>query len=122
MGLIVGTAFEIMIDIGDPRGDKELGIETISTGFGTKPAAIVSSFLYGVIMILDPLPFFIRIDARLYLDYLFLVLILIPVISYFFVSKSLLRDQSPKNIMGLKGRIFVTMQIGSIAYIIGVLL
>jgi len=122
IGFIVGIAFEIMIDICDMRGDKKLGIETISTRFGLKPEAMLTSFLYGVIMILDPLPFFVLIDSHLYRDYLFLVLILIPVISYFFVSKSLLSDQSPKNIMLLKGRIFVTMQIGSIAYIIGVLL
>jgi 4-hydroxybenzoate polyprenyltransferase len=122
MGFIVGTAFEIMIDIGDVHGDKQLGIDTISTRFGLKTAGIVSTFLYGIIMILDPLPFFVLIDSQLYRDYLFLVLILIPVISYIFVSKSLLSDQSPKNIMKLKGQIFLTMQIGSIAYIIGVLL
>ena len=122
MGFIVGVAFEIMLDIGDVEGDKELGIETLSTKSGVKAAARVSVVLYGAIMILDPLPFFVMIDPRLYLDYAFLLLILIPVVSYFFISKSLIKDQSKKSVFQLKKRVFVTMQVGCMAYLIGVLL
>ncbi len=122
MGLIVGIAVEIMFDIGDIKGDKALGIKTLPIRFGLKKAAQTSVILYGIIMIMDPLPFFLLIDHRLYLDYLFLSIILIPVISYFFISKSLLRDQSQKNIFRLKQRIILTMQVGSVAYLIGVLL
>jgi len=122
MGFIVGLAVEIMLDIGDVEGDKELGIETLSTRFGMKTAAQVSVVLYGAIMILDPLPFFVMIDPRLFLDYAFLLLILIPVVSYFFISKSLMKDQSKKNVFRLKKVVFVTMQVGSMAYLIGVLL
>lgn len=121
MGLIVGVALEIMFDIGDVRGDKELGLDTLPIRFGLKTAAQISVILYGVIMILDPLPFFLQIDLRLYRDYLFLILILIPVASYFFISKSLIEDQSPKNIVQLKRRIVGTMQVGTLAYLIGVL-
>ncbi len=122
MGFIVGLAFEIMLDIGDVEGDEELGIETLSTRFGLKTAAQVSVILYGSIMILDPLPFFVMIDFRLYLDYVFLLLILIPVISYLFISKLLMKEQSKKSICRLKKRVFVTMQVGCMAYLIGVLL
>ena len=90
MGFIVGLGNEIMFDIADVKGDYELGIKTISTEFGKKKAALISIFLYSVIIILDPLPFFVKIDQRLYLDYLFLILILIPVISYIILSISLL--------------------------------
>ena len=121
MAFIVGLAFEITLDTGDIKGDKELGIETISTRFGTETAAQISVVLYGVIMILDPLPFFVMIDPRLYMDYAFLLLILVPVVSYFFVSKSLMKDQSKENVFQLKKRAFVTMQVGCIAYLIGVL-
>lgn len=121
MGFIVGVAFEIMLDIGDVEGDKKLGIETLSTRFGTETAAQVSVVLYGAIVILDPLPFFIMIDPRLYLGYAFLLLILIPIVSYFFISKSLMKDQSKKNVFQLKKRVFVTMQVGCMAYLIGVL-
>ncbi len=122
MGFIVGLAYEIMLDIGDVEGDKELGIETLSTRFGMKTAALVSVVLYATVMILDPLPFFIMIDSGLYVDYFFLLLILIPVLSYFTISKSLLKDQSKRSIFKLKKRVFFTMQAGCIAYLIGVLL
>ena len=122
MGFIVGLAFEIMLDIGDVKGDKELGIETLSTRFGMKTAALTSVVLYTLIMILDPFPFITMIDPRLYLDYVFLFLIFIPVVSYFFTSKSLMNDQSKSSIFQLKKKVFVTMQMGSIAYLIGVLL
>jgi len=122
MGFIVGLAFEIMLDIGDVEGDKAYGIETFSIRFGLKKAALVSVVLYFVIMFLDPLPFFVMIDPRLYLDYTFLFLILIPVVSYFFVSKLLMRTQSKKIIFRLKKTVFVTMQVGCIAYLVGVLI
>lgn len=122
MGFIDAWAFEIMLDIGDVDGDNELGIKTLSTRFGVKTAAQVSVLLYGLIMILDPLPFFVMIDSRLYLDYVFLLLILIPVVSYFFASKLLMQNQSKQNIFRLKKRVFLIMQIGCMAYLIGVLL
>jgi geranylgeranylglycerol-phosphate geranylgeranyltransferase len=122
MGFIVGLAFEIMLDIGDVEGDDELGIKTVSTRFGVKTAALISVVLYSVIMIMDPLPFFVLIDSRLYRDFVFLVLILVPVASYFFVSQLLLKDQSKQSVFQLKKRVFLTMQVGCTAYLIGVLL
>jgi geranylgeranylglycerol-phosphate geranylgeranyltransferase len=121
MGFIVGMAFEIMIDIIDVDGDRKQGIETLSTRFGVKRASLVSVFLYSLIIFLDPLPFFIMIDRSLHSDYLFLSLILIPVVSYFFVSKSLLREQTRETVQSLKIRVFITMQAGCIAYLVGVI-
>ena len=40
MGFIIGLGSEIMFDIADVEGDKELGINTIPSKFGTKTAAI----------------------------------------------------------------------------------
>jgi len=122
MGVIVDLAFEIMLDIGDVEGDKGPGIETLSTRFGMKTAAVVSVVLYGLIMVLDPFPFITMIDSRFYMCLFFLFLIIIPVVSYFSVSKSLMKDQSKGRIFRLKKRVFVTMRIGSIAYLLGVLL
>jgi len=87
-----------------------------------KTAAVVSVVLFALIMILDPFPFITLIDSRLYMDLLFLFLIIIPVVSYFFTSKSLMKDQSKGRIFRLKKKVFSTMQIGSVAYLIGVLL
>jgi geranylgeranylglycerol-phosphate geranylgeranyltransferase len=122
MGFIVGLSFEIMLDVADVEGDRKLGIETLAARFGMERAAKVSVVLFSIIMILDPLPFIVMIDPRLYLDLVFLVLIFVPVISYLFTSKLLMKDQSKRVIFKLKKRIFLTMQIGSIAYLVGVLL
>ena len=121
MGFIVGLAVEIMLDIGSVQRDKDTRIQTVPTRFGVKMAAQLSVVLYVAIMILDPLPFFVMIDPRLYTDYAFLLLILIPVISYFFISKLLMKDQSKKSIFQLNKRLSATMQIGCMAYLIGVL-
>lgn len=122
IGFIVGLAMEIMIDIIDVKGDKTFQIQTLSTRFGVRSAAQISAFLYLLIVILDPLPFFVMIDSRLYLDYVFLLGILIPIVSYLLIFKDLIRNQTPKGIFDLKRRLFITMQIGSLVYLLGVLL
>ncbi len=122
MGFIVGLGSEIMFDIADVEGDKKLGINTIPNKFGLKPAAKISVILYSIIIVMDPLPFFIFIDSRLYFDLIFLILILIPVISYVFLSISLLKNQSKENTLKLRKLIFVIMQIGTLSYLVGVLI
>ncbi|HII07742.1 MAG TPA: UbiA family prenyltransferase [Methanotrichaceae archaeon] len=122
MGFIVVVAFEIMLDIGDVEGDRALGIDTFPTRFGVRRAAEASVLLYGLIMVLDPLPFFAMIDPRLYGDRLFLLMILVPVASYALISKGLMKDQSRERIFRLKKWTFLTMQWGCVAYLLGVLL
>jgi geranylgeranylglycerol-phosphate geranylgeranyltransferase len=122
MGFIVGLGYEIMIDIGDVTGDKAVDVSTLATEHGTKTAAQVSVIIYALIMLMDPLPFLVNIDSRLHFDYVFLLSILIPVISYFFISRSLLKDQSKNNIFRLKKRVYLTMQVGCVAYLVGVFL
>ncbi len=121
MGFIVGLGSEIMFDIADVEGDKELGINSIPNKFGLKTAAVMSVVCYVIIIIMDPLPFFVLIDSRLYLDPLFLILILIPVISYVILSISLLKNQTKENTLKLRKLIFVIMQVGVLSYLIGVL-
>jgi len=122
MGFIIGLGSEIMFDMADVEGDKQLGINTIPNKFGLKVATKISVVFYIIIIIMDPLPFFILIDPRLYFDPLFLMLILIPVISYVFLSISLLKNQTKENTLKLRKLIFVIMQIGVLSYLIGVLI
>ncbi len=122
MGFIVGLGFEIMIDIADVAGDTANGVQTIATRFSLNTAARVSTLLYIVIMILDPLPFFLEIEPLLHRDVVFLSLISLPVISYALASFSLFKDQSIERISRLKQQLFFTMQVGSLVYIIGILL
>jgi geranylgeranylglycerol-phosphate geranylgeranyltransferase len=121
LGFIVGLATEIMINIMDVEGDKSLTIETLSTRFSIKRAAQIAVCLYFFIVILDPLPFFVLIDSRLYLDPLFLLVLLMPILSYLSIVRDLLREQMPKRIVDLKTRVVITMQVGSLAYLLGVL-
>jgi len=121
MGFIIGLGSEIMFDIADVEGDKELGINSIPNKFGLKTGAKISVVFYFIIIIMDPLPFFVLIDSRLYLDSLFLILIIIPVISYVFLSISLLKNQTKENTLKLRKLIFVIMQVGVLSYLIGVL-
>jgi geranylgeranylglycerol-phosphate geranylgeranyltransferase len=122
MGFIVGFAFEVMLDIGDVEGDKQLGVNTIPVRFGLKRAALICIILYAIIMVMDPIPFFVQIDSRLYHDYVFLGLILMPVISYLFVCITLMRNQSKGKVFKLKSQVFLTMQVGCVAYLLGVLI
>jgi geranylgeranylglycerol-phosphate geranylgeranyltransferase len=121
MSIIVGLGFEIMLDINDVEGDMRSGILTIPVKFSKKVAAKALILLYSIIMVLNPLPFFVNIDKSLYRNILFFFLIMIPVASYFFISRSLLRNQSRSNISNLRKRTIITMQIGCIVYVIGVL-
>ena len=121
MGFIVGLGSEIMFDIADVEGDKELGINSVPNKFGLKTAAKISVVCYAIIVIMDPLPFFVLLDSRLYFDSLFLIFILIPVISYIFLSISLLKNQTKENTLKLRKLIFVIMQVGVLSYLIGVL-
>lgn len=122
MSFIIGLAFEVMIDIGDVDGDRRSKTATIPVRYSKRFAAKISILLYIMIMILDPLPFFVNIDQSLYRDIVFLPLIIIPVVSYFFISKALLKDQSTSSISRLRKRTLNTMQLGCIVYVIGVLL
>jgi len=117
--LIVGFAFEVMIDIPDIEGDRLIGVSTIGTRYSRRAAAKVAAVLFLVVMVLDPLPVFLPIDQRFTGDWLFLALIAGPAISYFFLSRSLLRDPSTTNVIVLKKRIFLVWQIGSLSYLVG---
>jgi geranylgeranylglycerol-phosphate geranylgeranyltransferase len=119
---IVGLAFEIMIDIADVPGDRSFGVRTVAVCSSGGSAAKLSAALYAGIVLLDPLPFFVNMDPRLYRDWLFLVLVLIPVLSYLFLCRALLRDQSTKKVLELRKKTLTVMQLGSLAYLTGVLL
>jgi geranylgeranylglycerol-phosphate geranylgeranyltransferase len=122
MGFIVGLAFEIMLDIGDIEGDEYAGIQTLSTKFGVKKASQVVVSLYSITLFLDPLPFILNIDSRLYLNPIFLVLIMLPVCSYVLVSRKLIQNQTKNNIFVLKKKVLLIMQLGCTAYLIGVII
>jgi 4-hydroxybenzoate polyprenyltransferase len=121
IGFFVSLSYEVMLDIADVDGDKAMGIETIPTRFGIKTAAWFSIILGIFGIIVNPLPFFINIDNRLHRDYVYLILILIPIILRIDISKSLFKDQSKNSIFSLKKRVFRNIQLGCVCFLIGIL-
>jgi geranylgeranylglycerol-phosphate geranylgeranyltransferase len=122
VGFFFSLSYEIMLDIADFQGDAAMGVETIASRFGRKSAAWLSILIGLGAVFVNPLPFFIQVDHRLFRDHLFLGLILIPVFNRLRISGALLRDQSPENIRNLKNGLFRNLQLGGICYLIGILL
>ena len=122
VGFFFSLSYEVMLDIADVQGDAAMGVETIASRFGIRNAAWLSILIGVGAVFADPLPFFIHVDHRLFRDYLFLGLILIPVLNRLRISSALLRDQSPENIRNLKKGLFRNLQLGGICYLIGILL
>jgi 4-hydroxybenzoate polyprenyltransferase len=122
IGFFFSLSYECMLDIADMEGDKEHGVDTLPNRFGVRNTVMFSLFFGFGAIIADPLPFFFDIDPRLKSDYLFLILILIPVVNRLLISRSLLIDQSKENIFRLKKRVFRNLLIGCLCYTIGFLI
>jgi geranylgeranylglycerol-phosphate geranylgeranyltransferase len=119
IGFFFSFSYEIMLDIGDIEGDRIMGVETIPIRYGQRIATWLSILIGLGAVFADPLPFFIRIDPRLFNDKIFLILIFIPIINRIRISKALLNDYSSENVSVLKKRLFRNLQIGGICYLIG---
>ncbi|MCD4822460.1 MAG: UbiA family prenyltransferase [Methanococcoides sp.] len=118
IAFLVGIAFEIMADISDMAGDLEHNVQTIASFHSPRFAAFVSSFFFLTIFLLDPLPYFVNLHPGLYLNNIFLLMIIPVTVSYLLISLSLIRDQSKKHVLNLRARTIMVMQIGSLVYLI----
>jgi 4-hydroxybenzoate polyprenyltransferase len=114
-------SYEVMLDIADVKGDQAMGVETIPGRFGTRNAAWLSVIIGIGAVFVNPLPFFVQVDPRLFRDYLFLGLVLFSIANRVLISRELLLDQSPENVWRLKKRLFRNLQMGGITYLIGFL-
>jgi 4-hydroxybenzoate polyprenyltransferase len=114
-------SYEVMLDIADVKGDLVMGVQTIPGRFGTRKAAWLSIIIGIGAVFVNPLPFFIQVDSRLFRDYLFLGLVMLSVANRVLISRELLMDQSPENVWRLKKRLFRNLQMGGITYLIGFL-
>lgn len=122
VGFFFSISYEVMLDIADVPGDTAMGVETIAGRYGRRNAAWLSTIIGVGAVFAAPLPFFVNVDSRLFRDYLFLSLTLVPVVNRLRISGALLMDQSPENIRGLKRGLFRNLQLGGFCYLIGILL
>ncbi len=121
IGFFFSISYEVMLDIADVKGDLAMGVQTIPGRFGTRKAAWLSVIIGIGAVFVNPLPFFIQVDPRLFRDYLFLGLVMLSVANRLLISRELLIDQSPENVWRLKKRLFRNLQMGGITYLIGFL-
>jgi 4-hydroxybenzoate polyprenyltransferase len=121
IGFFFSISYEVMLDIADVEGDKAMAVDTVPVKFGKKNAAYLSIFIGVFSVLANTLPFFIKVDARLFRDYLFLILIIIPILNRLLISRNLLHDQSAENIYLLKKKTFRNLQLGGLCYLIGFL-
>ena len=122
IGFFFSISYEVMLDIADVKGDLAMGVQTIPGRFGTRNAAWLSVIIGIGAVFVNPLPFFIQVDSRLFRDYLFLGLVMLSVANRVLISRELLMDQSPENVWRLKKRLFRNLQMGGITYLIGFLI
>lgn len=121
IGFFFSLSYEVMLDIADVEGDLAMGVETLPGRFGTRNAAWFSVLIGIGAVFVNPLPFFIHVDPRLFRDYLFLGLVMLSVVNRVLISRELLMDQSPENVWKLKKRVFRNLQLGGICYLVGFL-
>lgn len=121
VGFFVGLSYEIMLDIADVEGDGIKGIMSLPVKLGKKRAAWISILLGLGALVVDPLPFFVKIDTRLYRDPIFLLAMLIPIALRLDIIKSLYTDQSNNNIFSLKKKVFRNIQLGCACFLLGIL-
>ena len=122
VGFFFSLSYEVMLDIADAEGDRANGVETIPVRYGERNAAFLSILIGLGAVVADPLPFFLQLDSRLFRDYLFLALILVPVANRIWISRALIYDHSPENVLRLKRRLFRNLQLGGVCYLIGFLM
>lgn len=121
LAYVLGLGFEIMIDIGDVRGDLETGVVTLSTTRGTATAARVSSLFLLAGATLAVLPLFLPVDSRLQWDAVFAVLsggagMILAVVIW-----RLLSPAPGAPILGLKLQTFAALHLFVLGYVLGVL-
>ncbi|UGV40436.1 hypothetical protein J7W08_10255 [Methanococcoides orientis] len=85
MAFLVGIAFEIMADISDMEGDMQHRVQTVAWSVSPRFAAIISSLIFSVVFIFDPLPY-VNLHPNLVHDKLFLLLILPVAVVYFLIN------------------------------------
>ncbi|GAB7016401.1 hypothetical protein JCM10550A_17690 [Methanogenium cariaci] len=120
LSFLAGFGIEILCDIRDREEDVLSHVNTLPVITSEKCCALITSAIFGCIIILDPLPFFWDIDAGLYRNYIFLFLIIIPVATFAVMIFSLSKNAGPDNAGRWITYARPAMLAGCLAYVLGV--
>ncbi|MFW5912370.1 MAG: UbiA family prenyltransferase [Candidatus Hadarchaeota archaeon] len=77
IAFLTGVGREIMKDIMDFKGDKELGVKSFPSLIGLKKSRVTSAFFYIAAVFLSFIPFFYGIDGVYYMNYAYFGLVLV---------------------------------------------
>lgn len=113
--LLINFIREIIKDMEDLEGDKQQGTETYPAIYGFKKAKIIVVFITIVLIIFTLYPFVINLYA---IEYFLIIMIFVnPLLVY--INKSLLGDDSIKNLNKLSNLLKLNMVIGLAAIFFG---
>jgi geranylgeranylglycerol-phosphate geranylgeranyltransferase len=111
--LFIHLPREIIKDVTDLKGDAAAGVNSLPIRFGTERSYAVSALFIGMLLILLPFPFFLRV---LKLRYMLIVLLCAyPLLLYTFVR--LLKRPGENELPLLSTALKVTMGIGLVSMI-----
>lgn len=121
LSFLAGFAIEILCDIRDMEEDTLSDVRTLPVMTSERFSAFTASALFAVIIVLDPLPFFWKNDGGFYGDFLFLLLISVPVATFASMIFSLAKDADPDNARRWVTYARPAMLTGCLAYVCGVI-
>lgn len=122
LGFLFSFSYEVMLDMADTKGDALNGVRTFPNLLGVEKAKWISIIIGALTIFLNPLPYFINYDHRLFHDPVFLVIAVVSMTDRARVLTRLQADQSPENVRKLKKHMFRNLQISGLGYLIGILI
>ncbi|MBI4999995.1 MAG: UbiA family prenyltransferase [Euryarchaeota archaeon] len=118
IAFLSGTGREIMKDVQDVEGDRAVGVRSFATALGTRGALGFSSVFYLAAIAFSLLPFLEASFAQYYLDYYYLMVVLVTDAMLAFTGISMASRKAP-NLRTHRALTLVAMFIGLIAFLVG---
>jgi len=113
--LLIHLPREIVKDVIDLEGDRPAGVRSLPIRFGTRRALVLSAILLGLLAVLLPLPYLLKI---LRLRYLVVVMLGALPLLVFIIIKLLGKPDRPA-LIRLSSLVKVVMGIGLVGFIVG---
>jgi geranylgeranylglycerol-phosphate geranylgeranyltransferase len=121
IAFFAGSGREIMKDVMDFEGDKEVGVKSFPRYIGARYSNILSAFFYLTAIILSLFPFFIKRFDIYYLNYYYLSLVFVTDTMLLSTTIHLMIKKKP-NLKIYRKFTLVAIFIGLIAFLIPVIL
>jgi geranylgeranylglycerol-phosphate geranylgeranyltransferase len=113
--LLIHLPREIVKDVIDLEGDRPAGVRSLPIRFGTRKALVLSAILLGLLAVLLPLPYLLKI-----LRFHYLVVVILGALPLFvFIIIKLLGKPDRPALIRLSALLKVVMGIGLVGFIVG---